>query len=189
MLPLIKYKHNKMKRQLYKLPKTVLLAIVLLTSGAMHGQNNAVEKYYSDYAEDDRFTKVSISSKMFNLFTNFNADDPEEQQVIETISKLKGLKILVGSEISETESESIYKSAVNKASNNFEELMTVENAEQEMIFYISEADGTINELLMLMYEGSSVMILSLVGDIDLHELSELSGKMEIEGFEEFKNLK
>ncbi len=165
------------------------LAVVLLTTALnmVNAQSNAVEKYYSNYAEDDRFTKVSISSKMFNLFTNFNADDPDEQQVIETISKLKGLKILVGNEI--TESASIYKSALSTASSHFEELMTVENADQEMVFYIQESNGTITELLMLMYEGTGVMILSLVGDIDLQELSNLSDKMEIEGFQEFKNLK
>jgi hypothetical protein len=167
--------------------KPIIIALAICFTSAGIAQNNAIDKYFSNYADDERFTKVSISSKMFNLFTNFSTEDADEQQVIETISKLKGLKILIGNEISD--SKQIYKSVNNTASNSYEELMTVENAEQEMIFYISESSGIINELVLLMYEGENVMILSLTGDIDLQELSNLSDKMDIQGFEEFKNLK
>jgi hypothetical protein len=167
--------------------KPIIIALAICFTSAGIAQNNAIDKYFSNYADDERFTKVSISSKMFNLFTNFSTEDADEQKVIETISKLKGLKILIGNEISD--SKQIYKSVNNTASNSYEELMTVENAEQEMIFYISESSGIINELVLLMYEGKNVMILSLTGDIDLQELSNLSDKMDIQGFEEFKNLK
>ena len=167
--------------------KPLVIALAICFTSAGIAQNNAIDKYFSNYADDERFTKVSISSKMFNLFTNFSAEDADEQQVIETISKLKGLKILIGNEI--TDSKQVYKSVNSTTANSYEELMTVENAEQEMIFYISESSGIITELVLLMYEGENVMILSLTGDIDLQELSNLSDKMDIQGFEEFKNLK
>ncbi|HCY46109.1 MAG TPA: hypothetical protein DHU89_05450 [Flavobacteriales bacterium] len=167
--------------------KPIIIAIAICFTSAGIAQNNAIDKYYSDYADDERFTKVSISSKMFSLFTNFSTEDANEQQVIETIGKLKGLKILIGDGI--IDSKQIYKAVNSTAAVSYEELMTVENAEQEMIFYISESGGTITELVMLMYEGESIMILSLTGDIDLQELSNLSDKMDIQGFEEFKNLK
>ena len=66
--------------------------------------------------------------------------------------------------------------------------MTVENANQEMRFFISEADGIITELLMISYDGDSVMLMSLVGDIDLKQISKLSNKMNIEGFEHLENV-
>ncbi|MFK7756119.1 MAG: DUF4252 domain-containing protein [Flavobacteriales bacterium] len=163
-----------------------IAAFFSLNSFTSYGQTNAIDTYFSDYGDDERFTKVSISSKMFSLFTNINADDPDEQQVIETISKLKGLKVLVGSELSDA--ESLYGSAKKTTSSSYEELMTVENKDQELIFYIKESGGSISELVMLLYQESELMILSLVGDINLQELSSLSDKMDIEGFEEFKNL-
>ncbi len=166
-----------------------LVSVVMLmsfTSKNALAQGNAIDKYFTEYADDDRFTKVSISSKMFNLFTNISADDPEEKQVIETVSKLKGLKMLVGNELSEA--KTLYKSINNTAASAYEELMTVENKDQELIFYINETDGKIAELVMISYEKNQLIILSLIGNIDLQELSKLSNKMQIEGFKEFKNL-
>ena len=166
----------------------IMPAFLLLTlmSFSTQAQENAIDEHFSEYADDDRFTKVSISSKMFNLFTNVDSDNPDEQQVIETISKLTGLKMLIGNELENT--SSLYASAINELSGDYEELMTIEDSEHELVFYIEETDGKISELVMVMYEGTNLLILSLVGDIDLQELSNLSDKMEIEGFEEFKNL-
>lgn len=163
---------------------TLLLSLTSLNS---YAQNNAIDKYFSEYADDDRFTKVSISSKMFSLFTNFNnIEGSDEKQLVETISKLKGLKMVIGNELDAA--KQLYKSANQTASSSYEELMTIENKDQELIFYINENNGTISELVMISYEVNQFIILSLIGDIDLKELSKLSNTMDIEGFDEFKNL-
>ena len=161
------------------------LSIFMMAALSMIAQNNAIDKYYQSYAEDDRFTKISISSKMFSLFANFDMEDEAEQEVVETISKLKGLKMLVGNEIENA--ESIYKDALSVA-NGMEELMTVEDKDQELVFYISESGGMISELLMLSYEMNQVIMLSLIGDIDLKDISSLSNKMDIKGFDQLDNL-
>ena len=160
-------------------------SLLILTAFSVNAQNNAIDKYYQSYSEDDRFTKISISSKMFSLFTNFDMEDEAEQEVVETISKLKGLKMLVGNELENA--KSIYQDALRVA-NNMEELMTIEDKEQELIFYISESGGMISELLMLSYETDQVIMLSLIGDIDLKDISSLSNKMDIKGFDQLDNL-
>jgi len=163
-----------------------IAAFLSFNSFSGTAQTNAIDTYFSAYGDDDRFTKVSISSKMFGLFANISADDPDEQQLIETISKLKGLKMIVGADL--TDAKSMFISAKKTAAGAYEELMTVENKSQELVFYIKESGGSISELVMFIYQDSELMILSLVGDIDLQELSSLSSKMDIEGFEQFKNL-
>ena len=163
-----------------------ITTILIVCSFSTQAQNNAIDKYYAQYADDERFTKVSISSKMFSLFTNFNLEDESEQQVVETISKLKGLKMLIGNEIENA--HSIYGDVISKPSKQMEELMTVEKKDQELIFFISETNGTISELLMCSYESQNVIILSLIGDIDLQEIAELSSKMDIEGFDNLLEL-
>lgn len=162
-----------------------LLASVMLSMGAM-AQSNSIDKYYEQYQDDDRFTRISISSRMFGLFSNFDREDEAEQEVVETISKLKGLKILVADSI--PEAKSIYQAAVKQPSRDMEELMTVQNAGQELRFFITEADGIISELLMVSYDQQSVMLMSLVGDIDLAQISKLSNKMNIDGFEHLENI-
>ena len=164
----------------------IALFAVMLMSMTMSAQSNSIDKYFEQYQDDERFTRVSISSRMFGLFSNFDREDEAEQEVVETISKLKGLKILAADSISEA--KTIYRAAIKKPSVDMEELMTVENANQEMRFFISEADGIITELLMISYDGDSVMLMSLVGDIDLKQISKLSNKMNIEGFEHLENV-
>jgi len=164
---------------------TIVLAALLLSVGAI-AQSNGIDRYYEQYQDDDRFTRVSISSKMFGLFANFDREDETEQEVVETMSKLKGLKMLVGEDIAEA--KTMYMSAVKRPSKDMEELMSVMEKGSELRFFISEVDGIITELLMVSYDSTSVMMMSLVGDIDLKKISKLSQKMNIDGFEQLENL-
>ena len=72
---------------------------------------------------------------------------------------------------------------------SMDELMTVSETDREFRFFVTESGGTISELVMVGYENQQVMMMSLTGEIDLKEISELSQKMNIEGFENFKNVK
>lgn len=150
------------------------------------GQSTAVDRYFQDLRLDDRFTHVSVSSKMFDLFVNFEREDEVEQQVIETISKLKGLRVLVGNDIDRA--SSIFYDIVEKPYQDMEELMQITEAGKAFRFFIMETGGTISELTMVGFEGNQIFILSLVGDIDLKEISELSKKMNIDGFQYFENI-
>jgi len=171
-----------MKRLIF----TITAVFVLCSSFSINAQTNAIDRYYDKYANDETFTKVSISSKMFSLFTNFDMEDETEDQVVETISKLKGLKMLIANEY--PQAEQTYKEAISYPKKNMEELMIVESKDQELIFFISETEGMISELLMISYEKDHLIILSLVGDIDLKELSKLSSKMDIDGFDQLDKL-
>ncbi|MEM7162112.1 MAG: DUF4252 domain-containing protein [Bacteroidota bacterium] len=164
----------------------ITAAFVLCCGLSVQAQNNAIDRYFDQYANDETFTKVSISSKMFNLFTNFDLENEEDQKVIESISKLKGLKMLVANEY--PEAEQTYRQAIQLPQSRMEELMTVESKEKELKFFITEENGKIAELLMLSYEKDHMIIMSLVGDIDLKELSSLSSKMDIQGFDQLDKL-
>ena len=175
-------KRLKMKGLIY----TLTAVFVLCCSFTVNGQNSAIDRYYQSYADDETFTKVTISSKMFSLFTNFDMEDESEQQVVETISKLSGLKMLVANDY--PQAEQTFREAIRKPLADMEELMTVKEKDQELIFFINESKGRIAELLMISYEEESLVILSLTGDIDLKEISTLSGKMDIKGFDQLEKV-
>ena len=67
--------------------------MMLVTMGA-YAQGAAVSSFFSKYQNDDTFSQVTVSSKMFGLFTNMELEDKDDQEVLNAISKLKGLKIL-----------------------------------------------------------------------------------------------
>ena len=94
------------------------MMVLLFIGTSMLGQSNSIDRHFSKYKDDDRFTRISVSGKMFSLFANFEMDDPDEQEVVETMSKIKGLKMLIGDSI--PEAKTIYMSALSKTSKDME---------------------------------------------------------------------
>ena len=48
----------------------VILALTICTAFSAIAQNDVVTKLFDDYYDDENFTKISVSSKMFELFTH-----------------------------------------------------------------------------------------------------------------------
>lgn len=166
------------------------LALVLLTvciGFSASAQNDVVTKLFNNYYDDENFTKISVSSKMFELFTNIEPGDENEEEIIEAISKLKGLKVIAADSIGN--SKKLYSDAVNKISKDgYDELMEVKDAQEDMKFMIKEKDGIIDELVMVVGGNKSFFVMSLYGEIDLKKISKLSKSMNIKGMEHLKQL-
>lgn len=153
----------------------------------VQAQNSAIASLFDKYADNEDFTKVSINSKMFDLFTEFEPDDPDTKEMTNAISKLKGLKILAADSIGNA--QKYYKEA--KASiqkSNFEELMSIRDGKDDMIFMIQEEGGKISELLMLVGGDYKFVAMSLFGEIDLKQISKLSKGMKIDGMQYLENI-
>ncbi len=164
----------------------VSLFMMILTC-SLKGQDTKIDQYFEFYLEDERFSRVSVSSRMFDLFMELEMDDPDEQALVETISKLDGLKVLIGEQVEEA--ETIYEDILAGTSGEMDELMSISDPQKDIRFYITEQEGKISELVMLAHGSQQVMVMSLRGDIDIKEIARLSHKMNITGFEHFKNLK
>jgi hypothetical protein len=158
----------------------VAVGLMIIVSGAF-GQD-AISKFFSKYQADESFSQVTVSSKMFGLFTNMEADTPEDKEVLEAISKLKGLRIL-GKE-NTSDARGLYKEAFSLIpKKEYEELMSVRDKDKDMKFLIKESGGKISELLMVMGGNQDFMVLSLFGEIDLKQISRIGKKMNVSGLE------
>jgi hypothetical protein len=169
--------------------KTFFAIVVMMVAVNISGVNaqDAISKFFSKYQADESFTQVNVSSKMFGLFTNMEADSPEDKEVLEAISKLKGLRLLHKENTSDA--RALYKEAFTLIPvKEFEELMSVRNKDNDMKFYIKESGGKISELVMIMGGASDFMVMSLFGDIDLKQVSRIGKKMNVQGLENLQNL-
>lgn len=150
-------------------------------------QEDAISKFFSKYENDDSFTQINITARMFGLFANFDTGDQEDQEVIDAISKVKGLKILAKEDVNN--GKKLYDEALKMIdSKEYEELMTVRDKDSDMKFLIKEKGGIIEELLMIMGSDDNFFLLSLIGDIDLKQISKLSKSMDIDGFEKLEHI-
>ena len=168
--------------------KKVIVGLVMITASFAVQAQDAVSKFFSKYQNDESFSQVNISSKMFSLMANLDVENPEDQEVVNMISKIKGLRILAKEQA--RNSRELYKEALALIpQKDFEELMTVRDKDKDMKFFIKESGGKISELVMIAGGNEEFMVLSLFGEIDLKQVSKISKKMNIEGLENLENIK
>lgn len=165
-----------------------LSIIILCMALGLHSvaQDDAIVKYFGKYADNDKFTSVYISNKMFSMFSN--TDEKGDKELSEVLNKLGGLRILTSDQANGTK---MYQEAHGLlVTNGFEDLMRVkEKGKSEFRFLIREANGKIRELLMLSGEGNNFFLMSLIGDIDLKKISKLSKSFDVDGIENLDKLK
>ncbi len=165
--------------------KLIAIVVLMITASGAFAQD-AISKFFSKYQNDDSFSQVNISSRMFGLFTQMESDDPDDKEVLEAISKLKGLKILAKEDA--RNARDLYKEAFTVIPKDYEELMTVRDKDKDMKFLIKEAGGKISELLMVMGGNDEFMVLSLFGEIDLKQVSRIGKHMDVKGLENLHNI-
>ncbi len=160
--------------------KAIVIIGMMFFSVAMMAQGEIINKYFDKYQDNEDFTKVSVSQKMFSMFTDIEPGSPEEKDFLEAVSKLKGLKVLVADSI--PDALKIYRKAIADVDNaGYEELMSVKDADENLKFSILEEDGQIRELIMVMGGKEEFVMLSIYGIIDLKSITKMAQKMKVEG--------
>ncbi len=165
---------------------TAVCVLILTGSGALYAQD-AIDKYFTQYANDPSFTSIVISSKMFELFAKMDNGDPENKQVKEAIGGLKGIRILA-SEEGVTNTKANYLQAIGKVGKEYEVLMSIDDKDEKVRFFILEDGDIIKELLMIVGGKGNIFLMSLVGDIDLTKVASLSKSMNLGGMNYLENL-
>ena len=157
--------------------KKIFIAVILtLIYTATTMAQDGIQRYFEKYMDDDRFTVVYISPKMFEMFSKI---DPEQmdRELKDAIKGIKGLRILT----TDHGATKLYEEALTKFDkSDYETLMTVKSEEDNIQFYVKESNDVINELLLLV-GGDEFVLMSFVGNIDLKTISRLANSMDLKG--------
>ena len=164
---------------------TFCLLVAPLSMGA---QNNAIEKFFNQYMDDETFTVVQVTPKMFQMIAKLDIKDKDYADAKSVLQDLKGLWILTTE--NNPKAPQLYKEATSKINTQeYELLMTVRDKGDNVRFWTKESNGIINELLMLVGEKEEFTLISFVGKIDLDKISKMSNKINIDGMEHLKSVK
>lgn len=159
-----------------------LMLVAYLSAGA---QMDAISKYFDKYIDDERFTMVYVSPKMFNLVSKLDVEDMDAD-VKQLLNEIKGLRILTTDE----NPMAYYKEAMaNFNVSEYERLMEVRDGDEKIHFLIKSGAGDRIEELLLLVGGSEFVMLSFVGNIDLDKISKLASGMDIKGAEHLDKIK
>tara|TARA_B100000795_G_scaffold166575_1_gene125344 strand:+ start:7587 stop:8345 length:759 start_codon:yes stop_codon:yes gene_type:complete len=161
--------------------KIIGIVVIALMSASTYAQTDALDKYFSNYQQDENFTKVNISGKMFDLASFLESDDNDVQEFKDLVSGVESLKMLMNNEIGNSFDK--YKSAVGKVQGDFEELMSVDDKDGKATFFINEKNGIVREFVAVAAGDSALCIVSVMGNIDLKKLGAISRKLQTEGFQ------
>jgi len=167
-----------------RMKKILLFVTALCLTYQIQAQTNAVEQLFNKYSEKDGFTVVSISGRMFSMFSDKETSNKEADNVI---FKLKSIKIL-----------SVEDSLLNKNLNfynelsrsrdmaAYEELMVIKEGRDITKFLILQKGNLISELVVITGGPGGNSLISIKGDFNLKDISDLSksvGIEELEGLE------
>lgn len=160
--------------------------ILVFISGLCFGQQDAIDKYFSKYKDNEDFTVVYISPKMFSLISKLDDNDIDDD-LRDAIKGVRSLKILT----TERNGIEFYKEAKSLINTKeYEVLMTVRDDDSDIEFLVKDSqDGNIvNELLLLVGSEEDFVLLSFFGDIHLNKLSKIAESIEIDGMDHLDKL-
>lgn len=181
--------------------KKITLLVVLVCLGLGGFAQNFVEEFEMRYADNENFSVVNISSKMFELIAMM-ADEKKtdsetkvryqisadgELDVQKMVSKLKGMKVLT----SEVDARKYYDAAVKdltKSGSVYEELMNVKEKKEWVRIYTREKKGTISELVMVILDENEFVLIGFTGEIDLKQISGIAEMVNVKGAEQLKKI-
>lgn len=163
--------------------------IILLLAVSVHAQNDAISKYFDEYLDDDNFTVVYVSGKMFDMIAKVDIDEleDEEAQIIMDVAKdIKGLRVLV----TDVDPKQYYKQArkLVKSNDGYEVLLTVRDKGDNVNFWIKEKNNIIEELFLLVGSEDEFVMVSFLGTLDLNKIAQLADKIEMSGAEHLQKI-
>ena len=156
----------------------------------INAQRSPVDELFDKYSEREGFTVVAISGKMFSMFSDREQSDGDEDNFL---NKLKSIRILSVNDSTLNETVNFYRELDRKLDMSvYEELMIVKEAQDITRFLIIQKGDIITELLVITGGPGGNSLISIKGELNLKNLSDLSknaGIQELEKLEEVDDKK
>ena len=174
-----------LKNKQSEIMRKLILSLVLLSTTSTFFAQNVFDKF----EDQDGITSVVVNKKMFTLLSKMEVKDKESQQYVNLIKKLDNLRVFVTqSDKKADEMKSVSDKYIK--SSLLEELMKINDKGKSVKIYVKSgaSESQIKELMMFI-EGSGneeTVLMSLLGDFDLNELSVLTDKMNLPGGDDLK---
>lgn len=166
--------------------KLVISLLVLMALISAQAQKSPVDEMFNKYSEREGFTVVTISSKMFSMFSG---KDDENKNTGDVINRLKSIQILSVEDSTLNKGINFYNELSKKLNmSEYEELMVIKEGHDITKFLIKQKGDVIKELLVVKGGPDGNSLISIKGDLDLKSLSEISKDAGIQELENLDNI-
>lgn len=166
------------------------VAIIILLAGIMGSMLNAqsaVDKVFNKYAGQEGYTTVKVNAFMFKFLSSIETDDPDYENFKKATSGLESIRILTqdgpGSAPFGKELLDILPRE------DYQELMVVKEADEDVVFLVKEEKGKITEfLLVVSSKTEDDALIVFTGNIDMEAISSIASGMDLPAVENLEEL-
>jgi hypothetical protein len=145
-----------------------------------------IDEMFDKYSKMDGFTLVTISSKMFSMLASLDTEDKENENLMR---RLKSIRILSVEDSLLNEKINFYTELSSKfAFPVYEELMVVKEGKNITKFLIRQNKDIISELLVITGGPGGNSIISIMGDLTMKNISDISKNTGIQELKTLDNL-
>lgn len=159
-----------------------LLMLILVSSAAI-AQSNPVDRYFQDWSADTSFTKITFSGKMFEMANHVEGETEEEKEMLEAFRMIDGICVLMRE--GESFGQEAFIQAQKRPDAKFENLVTIEDQRGKAEVLISEANGTVDEVIIIAGDNEGFAVVGVWGEIELNKLASLAREMQVEMMKDF----
>ncbi|MEM9837476.1 MAG: DUF4252 domain-containing protein [Bacteroidota bacterium] len=158
-----------------------LLLCLFLAPAAAQLPQDAISAYFSEYVDDEDFTVVYISGKVFGLVKDAKLDleefdEKEVEAILDIVRDVKGIRILL---TDEDVKQHWMEAKKRIPTDHYELLFKVRTKDGDNIeAFVQDENAAISELFLLFGAAKNFGMFSFVGDIDLTKISDLQRIIE-----------
>ncbi|PKP24181.1 MAG: DUF4252 domain-containing protein [Bacteroidetes bacterium HGW-Bacteroidetes-2] len=171
--------------------------IIFILTIALVSQNNYAQKNVFDKFENQKdVTSMIVTKSMFKLMSkiDLSSNDPEAKNYLNMVENLENIKIFTTDNATTAIDMKNTVDNYIKSSTALTELMRVTDDGKNIRFYVKEGknENFVSELLMFLEDSSSkdkqAVVMSITGNIDLRQISQLTSDLKVPGSDQLKNV-
>jgi hypothetical protein len=173
--------------------KTIVLFISFISLLQLTAQNTSPFDKFEDY---DEVTAVVVNKKAFSMLRKIAEDNEENAEFREMVGGLEMLKVFTTEDkATAIEMRETFNAYLKKG--KLEELMRVKDEGQMVKIFVREGkdEDHVSEFLMMVDglnknngEEPEFVIISIIGDIDLNNISKLTSQMNLPAGDQIKKV-
>ena len=161
----------------------LLFAIFQLSAASALAQNDIFQNFIEKHKHDLGITYAYLSKDLFEVVTETNIKEKDWKKLHNAIKNIGSLSILAGDSIEN--GLSLYREVRGLvASDTFDELLTVRDADDKVHIWAKSEDDLVTDLILLVGSVDEFVLVCFAGALELGNIAELSRLFEAGAAEE-----
>ena len=171
--------------------KIIAITVIALVSQTLFSQG-----VFDKFEDQQDVSSMIVTKSMFKLMSkiDLSSNDPKAKEYLNMVENLENIKIFTTSNSGTAAEMKKTVDSYLKSSTSLSELMRVSDDGKNIKFYVKEGknDNFVTELFMFLEDTNSkdskAVIMSITGNIDLRQISQLTSDLNVPGSEQLKNI-